>query len=139
MSQSVTLVLADDLYQYLHEIANLTRQPVSELAAQSIRGNLPPRPADAPVEMLPELLAMQSLGNAELRQIAVSQLAQKVQQRHEELLEANADNLLSVAERLELATLRQNADRLMLRKAYAWSLLRWRGYPMPTRDEIPVA
>ena len=130
MSQSLTLVLSDDLYRYLHEIAGLTRQPVGELVAQSIKGNLPPRPADTPSEMLPELLAMQTLDTAELHRIAGSQVALEDQERHEALLERHTDGVLSIAERMELANLRQNADRLMLRKAYAWSLLRWRGYPV---------
>lgn len=138
MTQSLTLVLSDDVYRYLHEIADLTRQPVGELIAQSIQGNLPPRLIDAPSEMHPALLAMQNLSADELRQIASSQLAPERQHRHQELLEKNAESEISGQERVELASLRTSADRLMLRKAYAWSLLRWRGFPVPARNDIPV-
>jgi hypothetical protein len=41
-------------------------------------------------------------------------------------------------ERVELVTLREQADQRMLRKAYAWALLRWRGYPVPALDDIAV-
>lgn len=32
----------------------------------------------------------------------------------------------------------QAADHLMLRKAYAWSVLRWRGHRLP-RKELPIS
>jgi len=138
VTQSLTLFLSDDIYRYLHEIADLTRQPVGELVAQSLKGNLPPRLADAPTELQPELLAMQTLPDGELREIAISQIPPEQQDRHQELLSKNEEGTLTGAERIELAGLRLNADRLMLQKAYAWSLLRWRGYPIPARDEIPT-
>jgi hypothetical protein len=50
----------------------------------------------------------------------------------------NAHTTLTPAERAELAALRNQADRSMVRKAYAWALLRWRGYPLPNLDEIPL-
>jgi hypothetical protein len=46
--------------------------------------------------------------------------------------------MISPPEQDELAALRLAADRLMLRKAYAWSVLRWRGQPVPTLDELPL-
>lgn len=138
MAQSLTLVLSDDLYQYLYEIAALTRQPLGELIAQGVKGNLPPRLADAPAEMHPELLAMQQMTESELRQIAVSQISPEQEERHCDLLAKNSEGEITSPERVELAALRLLADQLMLRKAYAWSLLRWRGYPVPTRDAIPV-
>ena len=138
MTQSLTLVLSDDVYRYLREIADLTRQPLGELIAQSVKGNLPPRLTDAPSEMHPALLAMQQLSEAELRQIASSQVPAEQQRRHHELLEKNAEGEISGQERIELSKLRLSADQLMLRKAYAWSLLRWRGLPVPPRNDIPV-
>jgi len=43
MTQSLTLDLPDDVYQYLREVANLTRQSMEDLVEQSVKGNLPPR------------------------------------------------------------------------------------------------
>jgi hypothetical protein len=42
---------------------------------------------------------------------------------------------LSGEERQELTGFREAADQLMLRKAYAWSLLRWRGQRVPSLDD----
>lgn len=81
---------------------------------------------------------MQTLSITELKQIALSQIESKTQRRHLYLLDKNSQGQLTDEEQHELATLRHRADQLMLRKAYAWALLRWRGYPMPKLTEIPL-
>ncbi|NJM49151.1 MAG: hypothetical protein HC860_25745 [Alkalinema sp. RU_4_3] len=53
-------------------------------------------------------------------------------ERHVELLRKNEADELSGGEREDLVGLREAADQLMLRKAYAWSLLRWRGQRVPS-------
>ncbi|MEB3219874.1 MAG: hypothetical protein VKN72_27050 [Nostocales cyanobacterium 94392] len=45
---------------------------------------------------------------------------------------------LNKSERQELSELRIKADRLMLQKAYAWSVLRWRGHKIPNLNEMPL-
>ena len=61
------------------------------------------------------------------------------QLRHENLLESNRDGTIAPQERLELQDLRLKADRLMLRKAYAWDILGTRGYPMPELKAMAAA
>jgi hypothetical protein len=56
--------------------------------------------------------------------------------RHVELLRKNEDEHLIPEERQELTALREAADQLMLRKAYAWSLLRWRGQRIPSLEAL---
>jgi hypothetical protein len=56
--------------------------------------------------------------------------------RYQELLEKNASNTPSDAERAELTQLRTAADRFMLRKVQAAALLRWRGYHIPPADTL---
>ncbi len=58
--------------------------------------------------------------------------------RQIELLEKHKDGQLTELERQELSALRQAADRLMLRKTYAWSILRWRGQRVPFLQELPI-
>ncbi|HRI57734.1 MAG TPA: hypothetical protein PK170_11645 [Anaerolineae bacterium] len=89
-----------------------------------------------PVEMHHELLALQGLPVEQLLGIAAEQTAPVAQARHLELLERNSAGMLTAAEESELAELRLAADRLMLRKAYAWSVLRWRGYPVPALADL---
>lgn len=81
---------------------------------------------------------MQTFGSDELQAIAQSQISTSQQQRHLELLEKNQTfGELSPTERQELSSNRIAADRLMLQKAYAWSVLRWRGHRIPTLNELP--
>ncbi len=43
---------------------------------------------------------------------------------------------LSIRERQTLTGLRATADKIMLQKAYAYLLLKWRGYRVPTLTEL---
>jgi hypothetical protein len=122
----------------LKQMAEQTHQPLEILAAQSITGNLPPSVGDAPPEMQADLLAIQPLAIDDLREIAQSQLPPAHQQRHLELLEKRQTTSLTPAENQELTNLRLAADRLMLRKAYAWSVLRWRGQRIPALNDLPL-
>jgi hypothetical protein len=134
-SQQITVELPLPLYRFLERLAEQTHQPLEKLVAQSVAGNLPPSVENAPVEIQPDLLALQWQSIAELEQIAHEQIASKQQQRHFQLLEKDK---LTPEEQTELAELRHQADLLMLRKAYAWAVLRWRGHPIPRLDEIPL-
>ena len=88
--------------------------------------------------MQPEFLKMQTYAVAMLRTVAESQVPQVEQARHLELLQKNSDGAITPTERTELVALCEQVDQLMLRKAYAWALLRWHGYPVPALDDIAV-
>lgn len=137
-TQSITIELPEPVFHQLARIAALLQQPIEAVIAQSVLSNLPPSIEAAPLELQPELLAMQGFGHEELRRIAQSQVAPDQVQRHTELLEGNAAGRLTLTEQKELVGLRRDIDRLMLRKAYAWKILRWRGERIPTLDELPV-
>ena len=137
-TQKVTVELPQAIFQQLARIANATQQPLEVLVAQSIVSNLPPTPDNAPVEIQEELLQMQIWDDKELLAIANSQITSEQQKRHRELLEKNSTvEELNKSERQELSELRIKADRLMLQKAYAWSVLRWRGHK-PNLNEMPL-
>lgn len=138
MGYTLTLTLPQPVFERLRGMAEATRQPLEQIIRQSIEGNLPPDVSNAPAEMQGELVLLQRLPVAELEQIALSQVSPDVQTRHFSLLEKNSAGELTSQERRELARLRQEADQLMLRKAYAWALLRWHGRPIPALHEIPL-
>ena len=138
-TQKVTVELPQAIFQQLARIAQATQQPLEILVAQSIVSNLPPTPDNAPVEIQEELLQMQTWDDEELLAIANSQITSEQQKRHIELLEKNSTSEeLNKSERQELSELRTKADRLMLQKAYAWSVLRWRGHKIPNLNEMPL-
>lgn len=125
----LTIDLPESAFERLSRLAELTNQPLSSLVIQSITGNLPPEIETAPVEAQAELLTLQTLDVETLRQIAQSQIPLAQQERLMTLLELNQESSLSEAEQQELQQLSQAADQLMLKKAYACAILRWRGQP----------
>ena len=138
VTQRLTIELPEPVFQLLVHMAALTEQSPEQLAAQSISGNLPPSVENTPPEIQAELLAMHKLPVDELLQIASSQVSPHQQERHLALLEKNQAASITPEERQELSALRVAADRLMVRKAYAWAILRWRGHPIPALHELPV-
>lgn len=137
-TQRVTIDLPEAVFRQLVRIAEATHQSVEVLVAQSVMSNLPPSVESASPELQPEFLKMQGLTNEELLAIAQAQVEPHQFQRHTELLAKNEAGLVTPEERQELVASRQAADYLMLRKAYAWSLLRWRGQRIPTLPELSV-
>ncbi|HEY9672882.1 MAG TPA: hypothetical protein V6D11_15670 [Waterburya sp.] len=138
-TQRVTIELPEPVFRQLARIAEATQQSVEVLAAQSVVSNLPPSVENASLEMQPELLKMQTLSIEELLAIANAKVKPSQHERHVKLLEKNKEHSLTLEERQELTDLRLAADRLMLRKAYAWSVLRWRGHRIPPSKELPAA
>jgi len=137
-TQRVTIDLPAAVFRQLVRLAEATHQSVEVLVAQSVMSNLPPSVDNASPELQVELLRMQSLTNEALQAIAQAQVAPHQYERQTELLTKNEEAVLASEERRELAALRQASDHLMLRKAYAWSLLRWRGQRMPSLQALPL-
>ncbi|MGG6270501.1 hypothetical protein ACQ4M3_37565 [Leptolyngbya sp. AN03gr2] len=137
-TQRITIDLPESVFRALVRMAEATDQPVELLVAQSVMSNLPPSIDNAVPELQPELLRMQTLSNEEIVTIAQSQIDSAQVKRHRELLAKNEARSLTSEERQELSGLRQATDYLMLRKAYAWSLLRWRGQRIPSLEELPL-
>ncbi len=133
-AQRVTIELPEDIFRQLVRIAEATHQPIEALVAQSVISNLPPSVDRA----TPEFLRMQTLNTEELTTIAQSQIDPTQHDRQIALLEKNSEATLTPEEQQELSALRQTSDHLMLCKAYAWSLLRWRGQAIPVLEELAL-
>ncbi|QFS51774.1 hypothetical protein [Nostoc sphaeroides] len=138
-TQQVTIELPEPIFRQLVRIAEATHQPVEALVTQSVISNLPPFTENAPTDIQPELLRMQTVDKDELKAIAYAQVEPSDRERHLNLLKKNEEDLLTAEERQELTALRLAADHLMLRKAYAWSILRWRGQRIPPLQDLPVS
>jgi ATP-dependent DNA ligase len=86
---------------------------------------LPPPPVEyAPFNLQKELIEMQQMTIEELLTIANSKVSETQEKLHLQLLEKNQDNKLTETERTLLENLRINADQLMIKKAYAYALLK---------------
>ena len=119
------------LYQRLERVAQLTHRPLEEITRQALEAGVPPLPENLPAPMRDDLLALEDLSDEALLAAAQSQMTDESARRQSDLLEANSLGELSDTQRQALVDLRNEADRLMLRKAYALVLLKWRGYRLP--------
>jgi hypothetical protein len=135
-TQAITIDLPEAIVQQLIRLAEITRQPIESLVAQSVVSNLPPMMETASPEMQRELLNLQTLSIEDLLTIANSQIDPTMHQQHVELLGKNQAGTLTASEQETLMEYQDLCDRLMLRKAYAWSVLRWRGHPIPAIKDL---
>ena len=118
-THAVTLELPEHVYQRLQHIAQATQQSFDAVVLRAIQVGAPPSWEDAPVEFQADLAALDCLDDATLWHIARRRQIAADMVRYQELLEKNANDTLSDAERAELTQLRTAADRFMLRKVQA--------------------
>lgn len=135
----LTINLPDPVFQQLRTTAELTQQSLDDLVLQSIASNLPPNVSEAPPEVQSDLLRMQTLSVEELRRIASAQISPDQQNEYVSLLEKNSEETLLTSEKARLQELRILADQLMLKKAHACALLRWRGKPIRSLEQLSRA
>ena len=127
----ITLQLPDRLYQRLVNTAQATQQPLEAVILRALEVGSPPNWDDVPETLQADLAALDGLDDATLWTIALGRKSATELTRYDELLALNREGMLTDAERLELTSLRTEAERFMLRKAQATALLRWRGHQVP--------
>ena len=135
-THAITLQLPEHVYIRLQHIAQATQQSFDDAVRRAIQVGAPPNWEDAPAEFQADLAALDRLDDTALWYIARQRQTAAEMVRYKELLEKNANNTLSDAERAELTQLRTAADRFMLRKVQAAALLRWRGHHIPPADKL---
>jgi len=134
-TRELTVQLSTQIYRRLEHISQVINQPVEAIVLTSITGNLPPSLDDVPADLRKSLLVLQTLNADALWAVARSKLPPVQQTRLEALLTRNSAGLLTEAEQDELVHLGEETDHLTLRKAHAYALLRWRGFPLPPLDD----
>jgi|SRR3990172_1030079 len=135
MTQRVLLELPDTIYQPAQRIAEATRRPLAEVLVGALQAALPALEG-LPPALANELAALEKLIDDDLWQVMLSRTPPDRQRKLNRLLRKNKTGRLAEAERAEMAALQAEADRLMLRKARAAVLLRFRGQRLPTLAEL---
>jgi transposase len=138
-TQTVTIHLPEHLWHQFQEAAQEDDLSLENMLLQAIQGNRPPSLVTVPARIRPELRALKTFSDTELWQIAESRVAPDTQTRLEWLLAKNQDGTLTVTEKQELEQLSEEAERLTVKKAFAYTLLRWRGHPIPTLDSLDTS
>jgi hypothetical protein len=138
MPETVTLTLPDSVLQPLKRTAQAMQQPIEELLVTALQSSLPAL-QDLPDEVIADLTALETLDNEALWQVMKETVPSETQADLSDLLERRQRDPLTPltnAEQERLASLQQQADLVMLRKARAAVLLRFRGKRLPTLAEL---
>jgi len=124
------------LYQRLERLAKLTNRSLERVVEQTLTAGIPPLPDTLPNESRDDLIVLEALDDTALWQVTQSTVSPEQQEQISQLLEKNSLGTLTASEQTRLDDLQRQADRLMLRKAYAYVLLKWRGHRLPTLAEL---
>ena len=135
MPQTITLTLPDNILQPAQRVAQATRQSVEELLVTALQAALPTLEG-LPPDVVQHLVALESLDDQTLWQVMLETVPLDQQHQLHALLLRNQAGMLTDAEREQLAILQQQTDLVMLRKARAAVLLRFRGKRVPTLTEL---
>ena len=135
MSQTVTLELPEAVFLPAQRMAEATQRPLAEVLVDALKASLPSLEG-LPPALTAELVALERLDDDALWQVMLSQVPAGQQQRLNRLLRKKKSKKLLEAEQATLDSLQNESDRLMLRKARAAVLLRFRGKRLPTLIEL---
>lgn len=130
-TETITLQIPEIIYQRLVNTAHATQRPLEEVILHSLQVGSPPVWDDIPEEFQAEIAALDKLDDHTLWQIFHTHKTAADMEEYNTLLEKNSNGTLTESERLNLISLRYQADLFMLRKAQSAVLLRWRGYSLP--------
>jgi predicted transcriptional regulator len=137
MSHAVTLTLPDRLYEPVQRIAQATNQPLEAVLLTALQASLPPLEGLS-ADIANELAELEVLDDEALWGVMFEQVPEDEQEEIEDLLHRNQAGTSSEADRDQLIVLQHRADRVMLRKARAAVLRRFRGQRVPTLAEMRV-
>lgn len=135
MSHAITLTLPDLLFEPVQRIARATNQPVEAVLLKALQVSLPPLDG-LPGDMVDALEGLEELDSASLDRVMREQVSAEDQGKMAELIDRLQAGEASEADIARLNALRGQADRVMLRKARAAVILRFRGERIPTEAEL---
>jgi hypothetical protein len=135
MSHIITLEMPDSVFEPLLRAAEATKQPVESLLLTNLQASLPSLDG-LPPEIQRNLESLETLADELLWQVMAETVSPNHQHRLSELLGRGQSGVISEPEAAELASLQRQADLVMLRKAHAAVLLRFRGKRIPTLAEL---
>lgn len=135
MTHTITLNLPEPLYQPLWRMAQATHQTIETVLLTALQTSLPSLEG-LPPDWIEELHQLEKLDNATLQQILLATFPGEPQHELEILLQNSQHGVRTETTQQRLELLQTAAAKLMLRKARAAVLLRFRGQRLPTLVEL---
>lgn len=137
MQHTLVLNLPEGVFRRLQHTAEAVGRSVQEVAVDNLAGEPLSLEPDLEEPYRSELIGMAIWSDEALNRTVAEVMPRAHQRRHEALLSRLRERELTRRERSELDALREEADRVMLRKARAAALLHGRGRPVPAPGELP--
>lgn len=109
--------------------------PVEQIVLHALQASLPSLEG-LPDDIVENLTALEMLDDQSLWEVMREGVPTQLQKELNTLLEQQQTTALTVSDSEHLATLQKQADLVMLRKARAAVLLRFRGKRIPTLTEL---
>jgi primosomal protein N' len=131
MPETVTLTIPDEMHQSIQRVAQATHSPIEDLLVTALETSLPPLEG-LPAGIADDLAALEDLDDEALCDVMAETVPAEEQGQILDFLDRGQSRELTEEERARLASLQQSADLVMLRKARAAVLLRFRGKRIPT-------
>lgn len=135
-TETIAIQVPEPLYRRLERLAALSGRPLESLITQTLSASIPPLPDDLPAPTRDALTALEALSDDDLWQIARSTVPEVQYEQFVELREKQRVGMITPDEQATLDHLVQESDLLVLRKAYAAVLLKWRGHRLPTLADL---
>jgi hypothetical protein len=136
MSISVTVPVPSSVYRLAQKTSQAVSRSVEQILADVIAA-ASPFTEDLPPALQTELDDLAQMSDDDLWKIARSVFPTGQRRKYDRLLEKNSAGKLTPTEREQLQDLRLESERLMLRKAHAYTLLKWRGHILPSLEKLP--
>ena len=129
--------IPEDLYNHFEMQARAKKRTVDDFVTDTLSlYGPPPVEDDLPLKLQLELKAMAALSNEALWAIGQSTMNADKVALYDILLERNQLGSLTAEGHALLASLREEVDSLMVRKAHAYVLLQSRGQKIPSIKEL---
>jgi hypothetical protein len=136
MTINVTLEVPSSVYRLAQKTAEVTSRPVEQILTDVLTAASPVSDS-FPASLQAEIDSLALLNDEKLWEIAKKNFPVSRRREYDKLLEKNSAGTLTSSERKRLRELRLQSERLMLHKAHAYALLKWRGHTLPALSEMP--
>ena len=136
MAQTITLQLPDNVYYHAKRAAEATQKAIEEVLITHLSTATPPLVDEMTSPFKGELRKLETMSDDELVELTKKELSIAQQKKYARLLRQNSQGTITPKGEQELEALQTEADRLMLMRAYAYNLLKWRGHSIPSQKEL---
>ena len=136
MGKTISLELPEETLERYRQGAVAAHKMLEAFLVDRLEEAVPPVAGELPSPLREELTVLETLDDDDLQKVANSDLLPDQQRQYDDLLSKNGRGTITPRETETLRTLGEEARQLTLKKSHAYMLLKWRGCPVPSREDL---